>query len=163
MAALVLLTAMHIVPSANARFTQSDDLLLILGPVAGLTDEPATVAEFRSILRSRLELQREFHLIPDGELQNRVHAVLGPNLPGDPRDWIRATRNFKARFFLTGEMSRLRQGDLRTRIDVWEATGHEPLESIAVRSSTTTRMATLLADSLSVALFSPQLQRSARR
>ena len=162
-AAVVLLWALQIVPSAKARYTQSADFLLILGPVTGLADEPETVAEFRRSLRSRLELQREFHLVPDGELQKRVHAVLGPSLPGDPHDWIRATHNFKARFYLTGEMWRLSESELTTRIDVFEVATQEPLESIEVRSATTMRMATFIADSLGVALFAPQLQRNAQR
>ena len=162
-AAAVLLWALQIVPSESARYTESADFLVVLGPVAGLAEEPATVVEFRRALRAHLELQREFHLIDDAALQKRLHAVHGGSLPTDPLDWIRASRNFKARFYLTGEISRLADGDLVTQFVVWEAATEQALDTVEGRAATPNGAATQVANALGVTLFSPQLQRSALR
>ena len=93
----------------------------------------------------------------------RMTALLGPSVPNDPLTWIRATRSFKARYYLAGELVRLADGNLQVRLEVCEASQEHAIDVLQVQAATPTAVGQILADSLAVTLFEPQFQRSALR
>ena len=163
LAGLFLLLGMRLAPSESAGFTQSHDLVLVLGPVQGMSDEPQVAQQFRHQLRLNLEQQHEFSLVSEEQLLRRMNAMLGPALPDDPLTWIRATRNFKARYYLAVQLVRLPEGDLQANLEIWEASQEHAIDRLRVQARTASAAGQLLADSLSVTLFEPAFQRSAHR
>jgi hypothetical protein len=163
LAGLFLLLGMRLAPSESAGFTQSHELILVLGPMQGMSDEPQVADEFRHQLRSNLEQQQEFSLVPEEQLLRRMNAMLAPPLPDDPLTWIRATRNFKARYYLAVQLTRLPEGDLQANLEIWEASQEHAVDRLRVQAHTASAVGKLLADSLTVTLFEPTFQRSAHR
>ena len=133
-----------------------------VGPVTVEDDNQQIPNELRGSLRAHLESQREFALVPDRAVQRRLEA-LGSRDQLDPLEVIRATRNLKARFYLTGRVSRQPRGEWQARIDVWETARERAVQVLEVQASNASALARQLSDSLAVALFEPQLQRSALR
>jgi hypothetical protein len=162
-AALVLMWAMQIVPSVGAgAVDRRGDSVLILGPIHGLADEPQVAAAFRDALRLGLEWQQDLRLLPDVAERGRVATSLPAELFEDPQTVIRRMHQSKAQFYLTGEIWRCVQGDLSTRLAVWDASSDRPTR-LEVSATTARGLAAATVNSLGVALLLPRGQRSAQR
>lgn len=162
-AALFLLWAMRVVPSDSARYTESRQFRVILGPVHAPAGEAGLARTVREALRHRLDGQRDVALVPEAAVRQRTQRLTSGDVVAEPLQCIRATRTLKARFYLTGEVRRVPQGGVTARIAVWETARERPVEELRLQDVSAGALGQRIADSLAVALFEPALQRNALR
>lgn len=155
-AAVTMLFAIHQAPAEYTLYTHARGMRVVLGPLSG-----EEVADFATGLRSGLERHREFSLVVPESVAARLHAVNGAEVPAGPVDWIRATRNLKAQFYVSGEVRQAGSG-VQAVVELWEASREEPLHRFSGSDVAARALGSALGDSIGVALFDPQLLRSKR-
>ena len=161
-AAALVLFGIRQAPSERTLFNHARDLRVALGPVDATGSSLEAVRAFETGLARGLRAQRELTLVDPARVRARLVAVLDGDVPPDPRSWMRGTRSLNVLYCLAAQLQADSQG-WKARLDVWEVASEQRVHSLTASARGTEELGRALADSVSVALFTPQRSSQAAR
>jgi hypothetical protein len=154
-AAALVLFAVRQAPSDHNLFNHARELRVALGPVRVAEQARAAAGAFESGLERGLRAQRELTLVDPERLRARLGALLGREAPADPRRWLRGTRGMNVLYCLAAQLESRPRG-WGARLEVWEVASEQRVHTLSAEASSAESLGRILADSVAVALFSPQ-------
>lgn len=155
LAAALVLFAVRQAPSERNLFNLARELRIALGPVRTDAGARPGVAAFESGLQSGLRAQRELTLVDPERLRARLGAVIGGEIPADPRGWMRGTRGMNVLYCLSAWLE-TRPPGWGARLEVWEVASERRVHTLNAEAASAESLGRALADSLAAALFSPR-------
>lgn len=160
-AALVLFGILQ-AASQRGFDNQTRELRVALGPFSSPGVPTPILAQFEDGLRRGLTAQRELSLLPPERLHERVAAVCGLPLPGEPWRWMRATRNLNVSYFVSARFTR--EHDLwAAQVEIWHVADESTWAAFDAVGSAPGALGRAVADSVQRALFRPRPATTASR